>query len=99
LAARCPLGPYTTLFRSSGSGCGRDGKGEPGYAPSTTLRAFPFPRKRGKIRRCGRPRRWFLPCEAGEGDRAKRGGGGVIFHLVRRSEEHTSELQSRAKLV
>jgi hypothetical protein len=38
--------------------------------------AVPLPRKRGRIQGVPAMPLLILPCEAGEGDHAKRGGGG-----------------------
>src|SRR3712207_8342904 len=84
---RSTLFPYTTLFRSGRGGQGgadpRHAQGRPAVAAAA--------RRRGAV-------------DAGQGPplrrrhRAVRGGGGEP-DLGRRSEEHTSELQSRQYLV
>src|SRR3712207_9377898 len=70
---RSTLFPYTTLFRSGGSGEGRWGTGDSHERPDTGFGAHRV------------PDRGFRPG-TGDGDRS-------------RSEEHTSELQSRQYLV
>jgi len=47
-------------------------------APPPPPSAVPLPRKRGRIQRRVRPWPLILPCEAGEGDHAKHGGGGSL---------------------
>src|SRR5690606_40441641 len=83
---KSPLFPYTTLFRSPGGATGAGPAGEPAAA-------------------CGKPRRrGFLPHPVVRGARPGTGhpatGPGFAGHdRARRSEEHTSELQSRENLV
>src|SRR3712207_8575775 len=83
---RSTLFPYTTLFRSSSSGSAT-GAGRRG-------RPSPGGRRRGRGR-CGRA---FLPWRTG-GRGRRRGRGGSCTRRRFRSEEHTSELQSRQYLV
>src|SRR5258708_12686342 len=73
---RSTLFPYTTLFRSAGSGRARG----PSARPRTTAP-------------CAR-----APSAPRRGRRASRSGGTAVGRL-RRSEEHTSELQSPDHLV
>src|SRR5439155_19696442 len=89
---RSTLFPYTTLFRSGGGGEGPraraarrgcDGAGERRAERSPR----PPPRRRGSCRGPGRR----------TGRRAGPGGDGG--RNTTRSEEHTSELQSRGHLV
>src|SRR5688572_32207111 len=86
---RSTLFPYTTLFRSWG---GEPGSGSgacaPRAGPAGGGHRGPYPQQaRRDARRCG-----------------GRGGGGGLEVLegrggLRRSEEHTSELQSQSNLV
>ena len=46
--------------------------------------AVPLPRKRGRIQGVPAMTPRILPCEAGEGDHAKRGGGGAVAHAFAR---------------
>src|SRR3712207_7472894 len=80
---RSTLFPYTTLFRSPGRG-DRDRQGEAGAQER---------QRRGEVQ--GEQRRQVLG-EPGQPDRA---GHRDVQLDLRRSEEHTSELQSRQYLV
>src|SRR5690606_41778490 len=81
--ARSPLFPYTTLFRSR-----------------STTQPGRFPRERAEVPRSPfeAGRRWtHAVASAGKGARAANAA--MRCPLRRRSEEHTSELQSRENLV
>src|SRR3712207_7013339 len=82
---RSTLFPYTTLFRSNAprGGDGRD----PVPHPPPSARGLRCPRNRSSLRGARAPRR----SPTHEDACARR--------LQRRSEEHTSELQSRQYLV
>src|SRR3712207_7972955 len=88
---RSTLFPYTTLFRSRGSRRARVARGVGGVLPHTparrTARRVGVATERGARRAGG----------------ARRGGGrgtcAVGRRAAARSEEHTSELQSRQYLV
>src|SRR3712207_7622619 len=80
---RSTLFPYTTLFRSGGA----DGD------PPEKERPPVWGGERGNVA-ARRP-----PFRERSGGRPERGPDGQVFGLVPRSEEHTSELQSRQYLV
>src|SRR5690606_40113423 len=80
-----PLFPYTTLFRSGGGGCLRSG-GRCGKGISLT-----------SDQKLDQPRTDCKATVAG-GGRPRRPAPGRPFQR-KRSEEHTTELQSREKLV
>src|SRR3712207_8348419 len=84
---RSTLFPYTTLFRSPLSDA------RPLRLPGELVRVSPS--KVEQFDRC--PLRWLLETAAGGG----RGptASTALGTLVHRSEEHTSELQSRQYLV
>src|SRR2546422_4684943 len=81
---RSTLFPYTTLFRSRATGPG-GGRSPPSVAPAGSAAPARDP--------C--PRR----ATRGGGRRRRRAGGAPSPTLGTRSEEHTSELQSRLHLV
>src|SRR2546421_8076464 len=80
---RSTLFPYTTLFRSRG-------RGSEGALPRRRPREQPV----AAVAAPSRPLRVALLTSA----RAWRGSGVSLSHIAR-SEEHTSELQSRSDLV
>src|SRR5256885_12632810 len=80
---RSTLFPYTTLFRSSGR-CTPRTEGE-GHALTTRGSTQPWNRGDSAQRVCG--------------SESSAAGGTVFRQLGRRSEEHTSELQSPCNLV
>src|SRR5690606_41800790 len=82
---RSTLFPYTTLFRSRGR------RAADGGARAHVLRV-PQRRHRPDQRHLPPPRRRLRPHRTSPGLRATRA-------VARRSEEHTSELQSRENLV
>src|SRR5690606_39829594 len=99
LPPRRPLStrsPYTTLFRSSGSESEMDypyGSESPGRSSSAELQGpSQSSRDKGTIA-IKEFTRVFKEMEAHDPEKAKE------YALERRSEEHTSELQSREKLV
>src|SRR5438105_5779477 len=87
--------PYTTLFRSTARKCGESGKKRAGVHQTTPVISSDIPRH------VGHPShdffqsgpRIFVHCVFCA--RTKP----ATLHLFRRSEEHTSELQSRVDLV
>src|SRR5690606_41570851 len=82
------LFPYTTLFRSTGVRGDRRVRGLlPDPHPHRTRRRGPAPGDPGAVREAPRP------------GRPPRGGSAAGAPAGRRSEEHTSELQSRENLV
>src|SRR3712207_8581927 len=80
---RSTLFPYTTLFRSGGE---TPESGEPGRAEARGVRA-------------GREREVALPRSLGAGGGFPAERSRVHRASLSRSEEHTSELQSRQYLV
>src|SRR3712207_7971499 len=81
---RSTLFPYTTLFRSEGWGSAARG------ASPFTSGVF------GRGRHRGERDEWDAPETLRQRRQGRRAGG---THDPRRSEEHTSELQSRQYLV
>src|SRR3712207_8356161 len=88
---RSTLFPYTTLFRSSlgGPGGSKAQVGIPGPVPARVVPRLGSP--------C--PARWPEPLRHRPAERARRGQPARKHLVARRSEEHTSELQSRQYLV
>src|SRR3712207_8396640 len=90
---RSPLFPYTTLFRSPR---GRGG---------LTATRMPAPRRRSRWTSFvadpsePRPRILFEEGNPGHRLRVEYSAETLLVHLSDRSEEHTSELQSRQYLV
>src|SRR5207249_7929589 len=93
---RSPLFPYTTLFRSAAGPLRRaapPGRGEAHHLeprPGRRAARAPGVGERGVLRR-----RLAEPVEEG----AREGGAAPGLLVLERSEEHTSELQSRFDLV
>src|SRR5690349_22124835 len=84
LPPRSTLFPYTTLFRSEGSGLGG--------VPELSLAGQP-----GRVGKC---RDRSMPASQGGTDRGRGvAPGAACGQPGSRSEEHTSELQSRRDLV
>src|SRR2546428_8246537 len=83
---RSTLFPYTTLFRSSGIELG-----------DVLGRIFPRVQQRGQQRDRFRPVTRAAQLEANHSNR--KFGGNFLPPGLGRSEEHTSELQSRSDLV
>src|SRR5690349_23384512 len=81
---RSTLFPYTTLFRS----LGEDGEGAREFGAGQARRAGPHP---------GRPHRGEARARLAPGQ--VRVDDDVVRVVPARSEEHTSELQSRRDLV
>src|SRR3712207_7334471 len=81
---RSPLFPYTTLFRSRAEAAGL------AHAAASRSRAWSCSAARGHVKRRARSR-------AAVASRSRSRASAAI--VVRRSEEHTSELQSRQYLV
>src|SRR3712207_7557092 len=82
---RSTLFPYTTLFRSHAPVCSR---------PVEDVFALEHRRSPQVLALCG-----WRGCPAPELAEAVADVGGPCFRLLPRSEEHTSELQSRQYLV
>src|SRR5436309_12591027 len=80
---RSTLFPYTTLFRSRGT-CRHHAQRVCGSTPHPSRRRVQSPQER----------RWSRPPMS-----AARSARSVADHRLSRSEEHTSELQSRENLV
>src|SRR3712207_6916676 len=91
---RSTLFPYTTLFRSLGAAARADQQGGGRREPE---RARAGDDEHGDRRREGERRR--LTRAEPEGQRGDRDGDDDRHEDTRRSEEHTSELQSRQYLV
>src|SRR2546429_2501543 len=89
---RSTLFPYTTLFRSSVTDPPQKREAPPG--PLSLFPASPDLRHRWPFR-CSHASRSLPPCHRDASFRA----GGETGRSVFRSEEHTSELQSRLHLV
>src|SRR3712207_7551456 len=83
---RSTLFPYTTLFRSW---------------PSTSSTARARAARRDRVHRVAAHRRIGVRCRRERADHVKTGVlfGSLLSALLARSEEHTSELQSRQYLV
>src|SRR2546429_3488165 len=89
---RSTLFPYTTLFRS---------RQEKDAAPAKPLAAKP-PLGEGNLVLVGRRggnHGLLLGRSAGRDSSLRKVGSGLLASTVTRSEEHTSELQSRLHLV
>src|SRR5690606_41287032 len=89
---RAPLVPYTTLFRSSGR------------APTGATMVMELEIVGGYFANGSSAMSWSTPASATwteftGGGTVKRGGVLKLRAFIQRSEEHTSELQSREKLV
>src|SRR3712207_7009634 len=80
---RSTLFPYTTLFRSHPAARGHRGRGVRGDVPERRRTALT---ERAGLRR-------------GEAGLIPDGPGWFLVNIAERSEEHTSELQSRQYLV
>src|SRR5262249_61276195 len=93
---RSTLFPYTTLFRS-GHLCARRGAGATGRASREERMVPAIIIINARARRVASR---HLPDHSGKGVRGERREGLQIVHPARRrSEEHTSELQSLTNLV
>src|SRR3546814_4226039 len=79
--------PYTTLFRSH-----LDGSQYPGRARAGAGGTL------GSTRRGARQGRASIEAGTGIDDAADRAGSGNRLEILRRSEEHTSELQSLMRI-